>query len=127
MSSDQNQTQFSAEQPFFEQPVPLPQEDHIVKPTVPFFRRRKTIILLITIATIVLLLILFIVNAIIERNKRLGTPPDVSVATPSPASNDPLVNEVLQLRDEWKAADPSQIELQPPAIDTELRLEPKPR
>lgn len=119
-----NQTQFSAEQPFFEQPIGLPQEERVVKPIVPFFKRRKTIILSITIVTVVLLFILFVINLIVERNRRLGIAPGISVATPSPIAANNLQLEVEQLKREWKAANPTQLELQPPALDYEIRLDP---
>jgi hypothetical protein len=119
-----NQTQFSAEQPFFEQPIGLPQEERVVKPVVPFFKRRKTIILIITTITVILLLILFVINLIVERNRRLGKPSDVIIATPTPVTANNLQLEVEQLKQEWKAADPTQLELQPPAIDYAIRLDP---
>jgi hypothetical protein len=122
-----NQTQFSAEEPFFEQPVDLPQAEQVVKPKVPFFKRRKTIILIICAITLLLLFILFLVNLIVERNRRLGAAPDVVVATPTPAPIDSLVEQVEQLRMQWKAADPTQIELQPPAVDPTIRLDPAKR
>lgn len=118
-----NQTQFSAEEPFFEQPVSLPQETRVVKPVVPFFKRRKTIIALIIVASVILLFTLFIISIIVERNRRLGIGPEVTTATPTPAVSNSLVQEVEQLRLEWKAADPSQLELQPPAVDMMLRLD----
>lgn len=122
-----NQTQFSAEEPFFEQPIPLPQVDRPVKTTVPFFKRRKTIILLILVATLTLLFVLYVVNQIVERNRRLGTAPEIVVASPTPTPVDTLVLEVEQLRTQWKQADPSQVELQPPAIDPTIRLDQRER
>lgn len=119
-----NQTQFSAEEPFFEQPVGLPQTQQVVKPVVPFFKRRKTIILIISAITLLLLFVLFVVNLIIERNRRLGQSPEVTVTAPTPTPEDSLVQHVEQLRLQWKEADPSQIELQPPAVDPTIRLDP---
>ncbi len=118
-----NQTQFSAEEPFYEEPVALPQTAQVIKPVVPFFKRRKTIIALIAGATALLLLALFIINMIIEQNRRLGDPADVSIAPPTPVTANVLVQEVEQLRTEWKAADPSKIELQLPAVDLSIRLD----
>mgnify|MGYP000922341031 CR=1 FL=1 len=122
-----NQTQFSAEEPFYEEPVALPQTERVIKPVVPFFKRRKTIIVLIVGATAVLLVALFVINMIIEQNRRLGDPADVTVAPPAPMTTNALVQEVEQLRTEWKAADPSKIELQLPAVDLSIRLDDRER
>jgi hypothetical protein len=122
-----NQTQFSAEQPFFESPVGLPQDEVVAKPVVPFFKRRKTILSIIAITTVVLLVVLFGVNYIIERNRRLHTPPEVSIATPTPEPTNSLVEAVEQLRLELKQADPTQQQLQVPALDMTIRLDEKSR
>lgn len=118
-----NQTQFSTEQPFFEQPVVPPTEERLVKPKVPFFKRRKTIVAAIILTTAMTLLLLFALNAYIEYRKRLGIGPAVIVPTPTPEAANQYVLEVEQLQKEWKAADPNQSELQPPAVDMSLRLD----
>ncbi len=121
----QNQTQFLAEEPFFEQPIPLPTTAVAAKPFVPFFKRRKTIIFLILASTLVLLMIIFVVNLIVERNRKLGLPQQFSLATPSPSPQNTYVLEVEKLRTELKAADPTVLELQPPAVDPTIRLDEK--
>ena len=105
----------------------MPQTERVIKPVVPFFKRRKTIIVLIVGATAVLLVALFVINMIIEQNRRLGDPADVTVAPPAPMTTNALVQEVEQLRTEWKAADPSKIELQLPAVDLSIRLDDRER
>lgn len=122
-SSNHNQTQFSAEEPFFEQPIALPQEERAVKPTVPFFKRRKTIIVLIACITVVLLIVLYVANLIIERNRRLGEPPDVTITPPAAEPDNQYLKEVEMLQAEWKEADPAQLELLPPAVDFTIRLD----
>lgn len=122
-----NQTQFSAEEPFFEQPVGLPQEEVVVKPNVTFFRRRKTIILLILGATALLLFVLYVVNMIVERNKKLGEAPDITITAPTTNTDNQYLRDVEALRSELKAADPSQLELQPPAVDMQIRLDQEDR
>ncbi|MBP7876316.1 hypothetical protein KA012_04960 [Candidatus Woesebacteria bacterium] len=118
-----NQTQFSTEEPFFEQPGAVFQEAQEIKQVVPFFKRRKTIISLIIVVTLLLLFVLFVINLIVERNRRLGAPPVITTETPAPTTANTYAQEVEQLRLEWKAVDPSQSELQPPSVDPSIRLD----
>lgn len=119
----ENQTQFSAEEPFFESPGSLPQEERVVAPKVPFFRRRKTIIFTILVATVLLLCILYFVNLIVERNRRLGEAPEVNITAPAAQADNQFVQDVEKLRAQLQSADPSQVELQPPALDLFIRLD----
>lgn len=118
-----NQTQFSAEEPFFESPGSLPQEERVVAPKVPFFRRRKTVLFLILVVTLALMTILYAVNLIVERNRKLGEAPEVTITAPSTQADNQFVRDVEELKAQLKAADPSQVELQPPALDFTIRLD----
>lgn len=118
-----SQTQFSAEEPFFENPGSLPQEEKVVVPAVPFFRRRKTIIFIILVATVLLMCVLYVVNLIVERNRKLGEAPEVTITAPTTDTDNQYLRDVQALRAELKAADPSQVELQPPSLDFYIRLD----
>ena len=118
-----NQTQFSAEEPFFEQPVALPQSEVVIREKVPFWRRRKTVIFLIITGTALLLLILFGMSVYIENRRRIHGEVPVEITPPPAPSVNEYTKDVDNLRIELKAADPAEPPLQVPNVDYEIRLD----
>lgn len=123
-----DQTRFSLEEPLFEQmgqlpPEPEPEE---VAPKVPLLKQKKFVIGLIAGVTFIVLLLLFAINAYISQQKLVGNIPiPESPTTSVTENNDPLYQRITTAQQELKDADPSGQELVYPALDYNLRIDPK--
>ncbi len=118
-----NQTQFSTEEPFFENPSAIPEEPKEYKPPVPFFRRRKTIVGL-TIGLILLGLgALLGYSEYVAWLRRIQESPVIAEPTRPPITYTELAQEAEVLRQQLKSADPEERELIFPPIDMQLRME----
>lgn len=118
-----NQTQFSTEEPFFEDPNVIPEEPKAYKPPVPFFKRRKTIIGLTLVLVVLGLGLLFGYAYYVEWLRRIQEPPIVLEPTRPPVTFTELSQEAEALRLQLKTADPEERELIFPPIDMSLRME----
>lgn len=126
-SNLENQTQFSVEEPFFEEPELIPGQKGMEKPHVPLLKRRKTILAILILTICASLGILFGYAQYVEWQKKLREPVPVVVPTPMQMTPSELSSEVQSLRLELKQADPVRQELLFPQIDLFLRMEEKPR
>lgn len=123
----ENQTQFSAEEPFFENPGQVPVGEVVVKERVPLLKRRKSMIALLSVVAVSSLLLLYGYAQYVTWQRRLGTPEEIMVPTPAPLAPSELSAQAQSLRAELKLADPVKQELLFPQIDLSLRLEERPR
>ena len=124
-----DQTKFSTEQPLFEPIGAYPEPEFLatnVKP--PLLKRRKVVIGLIALVTLIVMLGLFIINLMIENNKKVTKPePSPTIDNPNAVEVTPLLKRVEAAREELKEADPTKNELVFPALDYAVRIDPKSR
>lgn len=121
----ENQTQFTVEEPFMEDPLAPPVSNEAPKPKVPFLKRRKTIVGLLVLTLVISLGLLFGYAQYVAWQRRLSEPPVPVVPTAAPLQRSSLYEEAQALKGQLKLADPVKQELLFPQIDPELRLEEK--
>jgi ribosomal protein S17 len=122
-----DQTRFSVEEPLFEQMGHVPEPDVVeIAPRTPLLKQKKFVIGLIAGITIVILGLLFVINAYIAQQKLVKEPdlPDDPGQTTTGISH-PLLQRIMSSETELKAADPSGQDLVYPALDYNIRIDPK--
>lgn len=117
MTDQDNQTQFTFEEPLFEAPPSLPKEPDA--PLKAWYKRPQTLIIL-GVSTLGLLLFALYVAS--RPQQQSGNEILNLQASPSPTALSPLEQRVNQLKTELQAADPSKQELPFPPVDMELEL-----
>lgn len=125
-----DQTQFSLEEPLFENVAPLPPEPEKPKeytPKIPWYKQRKLVILAIVGVSILVLLILYLISIIVAASRApvVSKPEEVLPVEQRPESQ--LLQRIKITRDELNEADPNQQQLVFPAVDMDLRLDPQQR
>lgn len=122
-----DQTQFSTEEPFLENPNAIPEEPKEYKPPVPFFKRRKTIIGLTFLLFLLGLGILYGYTLYVEWQRRIQLPPDVVEPSRPPLTFTELSQEAEALQRELRMADPVERIIILPPLDAGIRMEARPR
>lgn len=122
-----NQTQFSTEEPFLEDPNRIPDEPKAYVPPVPFLKRRKTIIGITLVLVVIGLSILFGYARYVEWLRRIQEPPIVAEPARAPVTFTELAQEAEALNRELELADPEERSLVFPTIDAGIRMEARPR
>lgn len=129
MIRDINQTHFAAQEPLLENAALPPQpEPEIDERTLTHDKHRRRLLLGLGVGVVIFIVSLI---ALVMSLPRRQTGPNAS-PSPTPVMNQTqAVNEfhqqVLDLKTELDAADPSRDFLPPPPVDIELRLEEKRR
>jgi hypothetical protein len=114
---DTNQTEFSSVEPLFEKP-PVDPATLVPKPAPKSHR-----VLMFVIGGVVVVVLLIIVLVVLLSRRQM-LPTLLPQPTPTPSTQlDPLRQEVVNLRTELEAADPTKQELPFPPVDLDIFLE----
>lgn len=122
-----DQTRFSTEEPFLEDPNLIPAEPKAYVPPVPFLKRRKTIVGIILLLIVLGLGTLFGYAKYVEWLRRIQEPPVVAGPTLPSVTFTELAQEAEALSRELTLADPEERALVFPTIDAGIRMEARPR
>ncbi len=124
--SDFDQTQFSLEEPMYENLASLPAEPKPVDttPKVPLFKQKKFIIGAIAGTIVLVVLILVVINTIIANSRKL-TPEEITpLPTASPAFSHPIEQKINFVRQELDTFEDDQSTLVNPAVDYTITIDP---
>lgn len=125
-----DQTQFSLEEPLFENVAALPPEPEKPKeekPKIPWYKQRKLVILAIVGVSILVLLILYIISMMIAASRAPVVSEPEEVIPVEQRSESQLLRRIEITKDELNEADPNQQQLVFPAVDMDVRLDPERR
>jgi len=126
MAKSHEQTQFSLEEPLFEQMGQMPPEEVVeeTKPKLPWYKQKKLVAFMIIGTSVVVLLVLFVVAQVIFQG-RLPQLIDLDPVEEAVVdrSNHPLMRRILAAERELREADPTKRELGYPTLNYELRLD----
>lgn len=130
MAKSHDQTQFSLEEPLFEQMGQMPVEEVVeeIKPKVPWYKRKKLVALVIGGTSLVALLLLFVVAQVIFQGRlpQLIEPDPVEEEVVD-RTNHPLMKRIMAAERELREADPTKRELGYPTLNYELTLDERRR
>lgn len=127
MAQKNSQTQFSLEEPLFEQMGQLPPEpetEEVVKAKIPWYKQKKLLALIITISTIVILLLLFVINQFVLQGRLPGISEIIDREEEVvDRTSHPIMQRIIAADRELQAADPTKRELGYPTLDYTLHLD----
>ena len=120
-----DQTQFSLEEPMYENMASLPPEPpKEEKPKIPWHKQRKFIVGAIIGTIVLVVLILVLINTIIANSRRL-TPEEIQpLPTASPGFSHPIEQKIEFVRTELDPFEEDQSTLVNPAVDYTISIDP---
>ncbi|MEX0895376.1 MAG: hypothetical protein WDZ94_00375 [Patescibacteria group bacterium] len=129
MSHRNAQTEFSLEEPLFEQVGQIPADPEPEDPEsvdrLVWYKRKKLVAVIIFVATIVILALLFVINQIIMQGKLPSIVDLQDLNTPTvDRTGHPLMQRIIAAERELVAADPTKRELGYPTLNYEIELDP---
>lgn len=120
-----NQTQFSFEEPFFED-VTVPVDPKQAAAEAPSQKGSKKLLIVIGLSGFLVLIFGVLVLVYFSRGKQIDEQQEEKLVEQTTTSN-PFQERITTAREELKDADPTKQDLSYPPIDMVLRLDPKPR
>lgn len=120
-----NQTQFSFEEPFFEDiTVPVGPKHEVVEG--PSKKSNKKLMLIIGFVGFLILILGLVVIFSLSKGEQTEQLQEEELIEQKTTTN-PFQERITRAREELEDADPTKQDLSYPPIDMELRLDPKPR
>ena len=119
-----NQTQFSFEEPIFEDAQVYADETQPKEVQPPVNNKKKKILIIAGIVGFLFILLLLLL--VVVRARKAVTPTDDPVKQVEETKNDdPIQDRIDDARDLLEEADPTKQDLSFPPVDMDLRLDPK--